>query len=146
MRVDATLLYWPALTSAAVLPRDDWDTRFEEWKIGKPQELVDAFSKAKGNFQPGDGADNANELGIFDDYERPNQYLKVILSIGDSYTAGVGSNGPGDHYVDSGDYADGGCSRFRRAWPESLRDLPDWTEQQGDGWRKKTLARAQDQK
>lgn len=66
----------------------------------------------------------------------PNQYLKVILSPGDSYTAGIGSNGPGDHYADSGFVANDGCSRFRLGWPELLRDLPRWKDQQGDGWRK----------
>lgn len=49
----------------------------------------------------------ATEEPTLEDYKQPNEYLKTILSPGDSYTAGIGSNKMEDHYADSGWFADG---------------------------------------
>lgn len=98
------------LASALVLPRDD-----------VPKEISDAF-----------GALGVQAIP----HTRPNQYLKTIWSPGDSFTAGIGSNGNGDWFKDSGTMNDKGCSRYGKAWSEQLRDHPSWGEVQGDGYRR----------
>jgi len=65
-----------------------------------------------------------------------NEYVMVIFSPGDSYTASIGSNGKDQHYADSGFVSDKDCSRYVKEWPEQLRDHPGWDEPQGTGWRK----------
>ncbi|KAF2000519.1 SGNH hydrolase [Amniculicola lignicola CBS 123094] len=114
---------------ATVLPRDDWNAKVDAWANDKkpPKELVDAFRSV--------GAQTELTLA---DYSQPNEYLSVVLSPGDSYTAGIGSNGPSNWYKDSRTVGDDppGCSRYAKAWPERLRDYQGWEELQGPGWRK----------
>jgi hypothetical protein len=98
------------LASALVLPRDD-----------VPKEIFDAFGAVGVKTTP---------------HTRPNQYLKTIWSPGDSFAAGIGSNGNSDWYKDSGRMDDKGCSRYAKAWPEQLRDHPGWGDLQGDGYRR----------
>jgi hypothetical protein len=123
------LLLAPALAFAAVLPRDekqDWINKVDAWALDKrpPQTLIDAFKNKP------DG-----ELTL-DPYKSPNEYVRTIFSPGDSYTAGIESNGNIDHYRDSGNMNSGGCSRYAKAWPEQLREHPGWDELQGSGYRR----------
>lgn len=55
------------------------------------------------------------------------QAISKILAIGDSYTAGVGSNGLPDHI--DGSYS---CSRYTQAWPLQLQGNGDWSQFNGD--------------
>ncbi|KAF2501532.1 SGNH hydrolase [Lophium mytilinum] len=54
---------------------------------------------------------------------RPSQKVEEILGIGDSYSAGIGSNGD----IDSDD-ASSTCHRFARAWPMQLRNSDSWLD------------------
>ena len=55
------------------------------------------------------------------------QTIQHILAIGDSYTAGIGSNGNPDRYGSSFD-----CSRYGQAWPQKLIARDEWLEMNGD--------------
>jgi hypothetical protein len=98
------------LASALVLPRDV-----------VPKEISNAFGAVGVKTTP---------------HTRPSQYLKTIWSPGDSFVAGIGSNGNSDWYKDSGRMDDKGCSRYAKARPEQLRDDPGWGYMQGDDYRR----------
>ncbi|GME29000.1 putative esterase family protein [Neofusicoccum parvum] len=53
--------------------------------------------------------------------------ISEILAIGDSYTAGIGSNGLPDRIEGSFD-----CSRYDQAWPLQLQGKDDWSQFNGD--------------
>jgi hypothetical protein len=108
------LLLAPTLALATVLPRDEWNNEVDEWARNRrpPPQLIDAFKAKPDGDKP-----------TLEDYKVPNQYVKIILSLGDSYTAGTGLNGPKHLYLDSGTFKEG-CSRYSKAWPEKLRDHP----------------------
>ncbi|KAF2653827.1 SGNH hydrolase [Lophiostoma macrostomum CBS 122681] len=117
----AFLLVAPAAVASGVVPRDEWSDKVDAWASEKhpPQAIIDAVKrKPEGDL-------------TLQSYSQPNEYVKVILSPGDSYTAGIGTRGTTDKYGDSKD-----CSRYAYAWPERLRDHPGWDELQGSGWRK----------
>jgi hypothetical protein len=56
-------------------------------------------------------------------YAKPSQKVTEFIAIGDSYTAGVGSNGAPDYIHGSGD-----CSRYDKGWPLQLQNLDEWEE------------------
>lgn len=55
------------------------------------------------------------------------QKVEQVLAIGDSYTAGIGSNGQPDFI--EGSYS---CSRYTQAWPLQLTALQGWQDFNGD--------------
>jgi lysophospholipase L1-like esterase len=73
------------------------------------------------------------EYPTLNDYKIPNEYVREITSPGDSYTVGIGSNGKDDHFSDSCWFADGKCGRYKKGWPEQLRDHSGWKDLQNDG-------------
>ena len=105
----AAFLLANGLASAAVIPRDD-----------VPQEIADAFKDANIDTVP---------------HKRPNQYISTIWAPGDSFTAGVGSNGPSDYHKESGTFSSSGCARYMQAYPDQLLDHSGWSGLQGDNGR-----------
>ncbi|KAL9077076.1 MAG: hypothetical protein Q9157_003499, partial [Trypethelium eluteriae] len=60
-------------------------------------------------------------------YAKPSQQVEQVLAIGDSFTAGIGSDGERNYYHGSGD-----CRRFAQAWPVQLTNNPGWTDFNGN--------------
>lgn len=48
---------------------------------------------------------------------KPSQQVKEIIALGDSFTAGIGSNGRDDYIKQSGD-----CRRYMEAMPLQLQE------------------------
>jgi hypothetical protein len=55
------------------------------------------------------------------------QKVEQVLSIGDSYSAGIGSNGVPD------EWGFGNCSRYAGAWPVLLSEKDEWKDYGKDG-------------
>jgi len=53
--------------------------------------------------------------------DESTQNVESVLAIGDSYTAGIGSNGLPDYMDGSGE-----CRRYNKAWPKQLVTLDGW--------------------
>ncbi|KAI9711826.1 MAG: hypothetical protein M1820_001971 [Bogoriella megaspora] len=56
-------------------------------------------------------------------YMKPSNKVVEVLAIGDSFTAGIGSNGDPDRLSGSGD-----CSRYKKAWPIQLVAKDGWKD------------------
>lgn len=56
-------------------------------------------------------------------YAQPSAKIEQVLALGDSFTAGIGSNGLRQQLRGSGD-----CLRFAKAWPEQLSTLEGWED------------------
>jgi hypothetical protein len=56
-------------------------------------------------------------------YAKPAQKVEQVLAIGDSFSAGIGSNGAPDLQQGSGD-----CLRYNKAWPVQLTQNHGWTD------------------
>ena len=66
----------------------------------------------------------ASKLG--GQYSKPTQVVDQFLAIGDSYTAGIGSNGQDDRDPQSYD-----CRRYKGAYPYILLEDNGWDELNG---------------
>ncbi|KAF4632520.1 hypothetical protein G7Y89_g5607 [Cudoniella acicularis] len=59
-------------------------------------------------------------------YAQPSEPVTQFIALGDSFTAGVGSNGNPDYNSGYGD-----CSRYDKAYPYQLQNLDAWEEFNG---------------
>ena len=60
-------------------------------------------------------------------YAKPSQKVEQVLAVGDSFTAGIGSNGEPDEYRQSSD-----CQRYKKAWPVQLTNDQGWNDFNGE--------------
>jgi hypothetical protein len=99
-------------------PAEDWKAYVDIWKdwTEPPESLYHYMLYVQSYYR------NIEEYPTLDDYQIPNENVREIVSPGDSYTAGIGSNGKEDHFQDSGTFAEGKCGRYKKGWPEQLRD------------------------
>ena len=63
----------------------------------------------------------ASSIQLFN--AKPSQQVTDFNAIGDSFTAGIGSNGRNDYDPTSGD-----CRRYKEAYPYELQEDPTWDE------------------
>jgi hypothetical protein len=59
-------------------------------------------------------------------YAKPTEAVTQFIALGDSFTAGVGSNGGPDYNSGSSD-----CSRYNSAYPYKLQNMDEWEQYNG---------------